>query len=164
MKLTLQAVYQDLMGKLRSLPDELASKQEALTAAKLGNAQTVKRLKEIKERAEYAAAPQGKNDAERKAVTADILAKNQEYQNLSRANGREEADIASLSDLVDAIQREYGAVCFQATLHASLMSYLGKAGAADYEVEFVDYGMGKRSGNGNGNGHMTAQDAKEAGL
>ncbi len=60
MLMSLQAVYQDLMGKLTSLQNELAANQDALTKAKLENSKTVKRLKEIKERAEVAAAPRVK--------------------------------------------------------------------------------------------------------
>lgn len=166
MEKSLQAVYSDLMGKLLSLPSELDDAQAKLTEAKLTNNKTVKELKAIQDRANIAAADQGSNDAKRKAVAADILAKHSEYQALSKANAREEAEIAQLNDLVEAVQKEYSAICFASTLHASFMGLIARSGnPAEYLVNIPEYSNANRASIAQAeNGHVTPDEAKEMGL
>jgi hypothetical protein len=159
--------YRELMGKLESLPQEIAAAQTDLAQAKMTRSQTNKTLADLEVQIiqhNGGWANLGKNDGDRKNALADILAKHATYQGWVRTLGREEAKVSELEIEVDTFTREYGAVCYQARLLAGLMSYLGNAGAPVQAEGDIDFSRSLPHNGTASNGSVTAADAAAIGL
>jgi hypothetical protein len=131
MKQQMLQTYQELMESLAALPLAIFEAQGHLAEAKRALADTKSLINEH-ELAALANA-EGSNETKRKADSALRLANNQVYQRLQAAQRREQALADDIAVLVERLTREYGAACYQSTLHAGLLNYLanGKAPVTD---------------------------------
>ena len=160
------AQYRDIMGKLATLPREIAQAQDELAQAKMTSGQTDKTLSELEVKTIQGAggwAGMGKNDGDRKNALANMLTQNSTFRNLTRTQDAEAQAISDLTIEVDYLTRVYGAVCYQARLLASLMSYLGNAGAPVEGAGDIEFMAAPLATNGS-NGHVTVADAEAIGL
>lgn len=169
------AIYQDLMGKLETLPNEIAAVQANMNAVKTQLAASEKAMADIE--AETAQSIEGKNADERKAKLAAALKTHATYQRFARAADKERADVTALNVDYDLYMRQFTAVGFQARLHAGLMNYLAAA-APGTDIDFNMDPAGKsaaqlrRVNGSNGTGHgangsggnVTPSDAADLGL
>ena len=171
------AIYQDLMGKLETLPNEIAAAQANMNAVKTQLAASEKAMADIE--AETAQSIEGKNADERKARLAAALKTHAAYQRFARAADKERADVTALNVDYDLYMRQFTAVGFQARLHAGLMNYLAAAPGTDIDFNMDPAGKsaaqlrrvnGSNGTNGtghgaNGNGgSVTPSDAADLGL
>jgi hypothetical protein len=160
--------YKALMVSLSNLPNDIHAAQSDLNKAKRTAADT-KRLLDETETMTVAGA-EGSNAEKRKADVAVKLANNQAYQRLMTAYLKEQAEVETLTNEVDMLIRQYGAVSFQARLHAALMTYLGNAGApvtvlpTDSLDDVVFQSTNNAPRTANGNSYVTAEDAAQIGL
>lgn len=158
--------YQQLMVSLANLPAEIEAAQGDLADVKRAAADT-KRLMEQHEQA-ASLRIEGKNADERKAKLALALANDNAFQRLTAAQRKEQTDIDALTIEVESLTRQYGAVCFQAQLHASLLQYLGNAKApADVRLDSLNdvvFQPTQYTTRSNGNSYVTAEDAAAIGL
>lgn len=162
----LLATYNDLMSSLAALPEEIALAQGDLTEVKrqIGDSKTL--LDSIE--ASLSLTIEGKNAEERKARLMQALETHQNYQRIKAALRKESAQADGLANDVDSLTRQYGAVSFQARLHAALLTYLGNASvhiaALGNDVLFTPPVNAPRT-TGNGfNGTATVADAETLGL
>jgi len=113
---------------------------------------------------------EGKNAEERKARLSQALKADAVYIRWDKAAAVERADIAKLTTEYDRLTREFAAVGYAARLTASMAEMLAAMGpnkAQDVQFNMDAAGKSAATINGvsvSGNGHMTAQDAAEAGL
>lgn len=154
--------YTALMAALTNLPAEIAAAQGDLAEAKRTTADT-KRLIEQHEQ-ETALRIEGKNAEERKAKLALALANDAAYQRLTAAQRKEQQDIDALTIEVESLTRQYGAVCFQAQLHAGLMQYLSNARTPVTVLETDSLGDVVFAPRANNNTYVMADDAAAIGL
>ena len=160
--------YTNIMADLGNLPAEIAAAQTDLNAAKLQLATSDKTLADIE--AQTALNVEGKNAEERKARLSQALKTDAVYVRWSKAADVERADVAKLTNDVDMLTRQFAAVGYAARLTAATMEMLAAMGpnkAGDIEFHMDAAGRSAATINGvsvSGNGHMTAQDAAEAGL
>lgn len=154
------ATYSQLMTELANLPAEVAKAQEGLTEAKRTQADTDKMLKQIE--AAIALSIDGKNAEERKAKLTQALADDGRCQMVAASLRNVTTTVETLANEVAALERQYGAVCYQARLHAALLQYLGNAGAPVGKVDSLgDVMFATKT---NGNSYVTAADAADLGL
>jgi uncharacterized protein with NAD-binding domain and iron-sulfur cluster len=158
MQAQLIQTYQQLMTELHNLPNEIATVQTDLNAAKMQLSASEKTLADIE--AQTALNVEGKNAEERKARLAQTLKLDAVYVRWSKAADIERADVANLTNNYDLLVRQFAAVGYAAKLHAGLLTYLAESGAIS-SVGDINFGMGKPQGS---NGHMTAADAADLGL
>ena len=159
----LLATYRDLMTSLETIPHELAAAQDDLTAVKRQMSES-KILLDVIE-ASLSLTIEGKNAEERKAKLSVALDTHQNYQRL-RATLRKESEAADgLTNDVDNLTRQYGAVCYQARLHSALLTYLGSAGAPVPVKDFGDVVFASTEHGNNGfNGTADVAAAEALGL
>lgn len=160
MQAQLIQTYQQLMTELHNLPNEIATVQTDLNAAKMQLSASEKTLADIE--AQTALNVEGKNAEERKARLAQTLKLDAVYVRWSKAADIERADVANLTNNYDLLVRQFAAVGYAAKLHAGLLNYLAAAGAVS-SVGDINFNMGMKA-NGNGAGHITAADAADLGL
>ena len=159
--------YTDIMASLANLPGEIAAVQTDLNAAKAQLATSDRTLADIE--AQTALNVEGKNAEERKARLSQALKTDAVYVRWSKAADVERADVAKLTNDVDMLTRQFAAVGYAARLTAATMEMLAAMGPNKaQDVQFNMDAAGKSAAqidrvNGS-NGHMTAQDAAEAGL
>lgn len=160
--------YTNIMADLGNLPGEIATAQTDLNAAKLQLATSERTLADIE--AQTALNVEGKNAEERKARLTQALKADAVYVRWAKAADVERADIAKLTTEYDRLTREFAAVGYAARLTAAAMEMLAAMGPNKaQDVQFNMDAAGKsaaqlaRITNGS-NGHMTAQDAADAGL
>ena len=160
--------YTNIMASLANLPGEIAAVQTDLNAAKLQLATSERTLADIE--AQTALNVEGKNAEERKARLTQALKADAVYVRWAKAADVERADIAKLTTEYDRLTREFAAVGYAARLTAAAMEMLAAMGPNKaQDVQFNMDAAGKsaaqlaRITNGS-NGHMTAQDAADAGL
>ena len=169
------STYRSLMTSLNTLPDEIAAAQTDLTNAGKPLAETKKLIAAIDEALDLRkaalaieCATAGKNDIERKAMLPVAIANDHESKVLAKRRGDLEAKqaerafgIASLTNDVDNLTRQFAAVGYATKLHAGLMAYLASAAPGkEFDVTFgADNAIAV-----NGNGTITAADAAELGL
>ncbi len=164
---TLIDTYTNIMADLGDLPAEIAAVQTDLNAAKMQLATSERTLADIE--AQTALNVEGKNAEERKARLGLTLKGDAVYVRWSKAADVERADIARLTTEYDRLTREFAAVGYAARLTASAMEMLAAMGPNKaQDIEFHMDGAGKSAAqldrvNGS-NGHVTAQDAADAGL
>jgi len=160
--------YADIMASLANLPGEIAAVQTDLNAAKAQLATSDRTLADIE--AQTALNVEGKNAEERKARLSQALKADAVYIRWDKAAAVERADIAKLTTEYDRLTREFAAVGYAARLTASMAEMLAAMGpnkAQDVQFNMDAAGKSAATINGvsvSGNGHMTAQDAAEAGL
>ena len=160
--------YTDIMASLANLPGEIAVVQTDLAAAKAQLATSDRTLADIE--AQTALNVEGKNAEERKARLTQVLKADAVYVRWAKAADVERADIAKLTTEYDRLTRQFAAVGYAARLTAATMEMLAAMGpnkAGDIEFHMDAAGRSAATINGvsvSGNGHMTAQDAAEAGL
>ena len=160
--------YADIMASLANLPGEIAAVQTDLNAAKAQLATSDRTLADIE--AQTALNVEGKNAEERKARLSQALKADAVYIRWDKAAAVERADIAKLTTEYDRLTREFAAVGYAARLTAAAMEMLAAMGpnkAQDIQFDMDAAGKYAATINGvsvSGNGHMTAQDAAEAGL
>ena len=158
--------YADIMASLANLPGEIAAVQTDLNAAKAQLATSDRTLADIE--AQTALNEEGKNAEERKARLSQALKADAVYIRWDKAAAVERADIAKLTTEYDRLTREFAAVGYAARLTASMAEMLAAMGpnkAQDVQFNMDAAGKSAATINGvSGNGHMTAQDAAEAGL
>lgn len=155
--------YKALMANLAELPSEIRVAQTDLTEAKRQLAATEKLLKERELVLKGDA--QGKNADERAAALIAILAQDAIYRQLSKNQEREAKGVDAITIEMDTLQRQYGAVCYQARLHAALLQYLGSAGAPVEDINpDVEFYPSDHSAQNGTNGHVSGEDAAEIGL
>ena len=155
--------YQDLMADLARLPGEIKAAQIELTATKLELDTHDASAKAIAD----TLPTRGNNEAERKANKISDLQTNEAYQVHNQAAIACRRSIAYQTDEVANLERQFNAVRYQAKLHAEYMALLANDTTAQ-DISFNMDGAGKSAAqidrvNGS-NGHMTAQDAADAGL
>lgn len=124
------ATYNELMQSLDELPGQIASAQDRLNAFKRDGQELAK----IGEEAEHDFIARaggwkalGANDKERELAVAAYR-----RESMYPHNSKVYSNTAAIDDaakLVSYLERRYGAVCYQARLHAALLQYLGQAGA-----------------------------------
>jgi len=104
---------------------------------------------------------EGKNAEERKARLAQMLRTLPAYVGAERIAIAQRSAVASLTNNVDNLTRQFAAVGYAAKLHAALMAYLTEAAPGkEFNVTFgADNAIAV-----NGNGNITAADAAELGL
>jgi hypothetical protein len=119
--------YHDLMQRLTALPADIDALQEALTTVKLQLSTSEKTLKDLE--ADLRLKVEGKNAEERTARLTQTLQQTAVYRRWSHAADTERREASRLQDKLDGLTRQYGAICYQARLHAGLMNFLGSAGA-----------------------------------
>lgn len=161
----LLATYTDLMTSLEGLPQEIAAAQNDLSAVKRQMADSKTLLDTIE--AQLSLSIEGKNAEERKAKLMQALAAHQNYQRLRQTMRKESEEADTLTNDVDALTRQYGAVCYQTRLHSALLTYLGSAGAPVplNELGDVVFAHAGATHNTNGfNSSITAIDAETLGL
>ncbi len=167
------STYRSLMTSLNTLPDEIAAAQAELTEAQKPVAEAKKTIALIDEcievrKAELTFEAVGKNDGERKAALTIAVSKDSEM--LIHVDARRNAEtkfieaqrnVASLTNDVDNLTRQFAAVGYATKLHAGLMAYLATAAPGkEFDVTFgADNAIAV-----NGNGTITAADAEELGL
>ena len=156
--------YANIMADLGNLPGEIAAVQTDLNAAKLQLATSERTLADIE--AQTALNVEGKNAEERKARLTQALKADAVYVRWSKAADTERADVAKLTTEYDRLTREFAAVGYAARLTASMAEMLAAMGPSKaQDVQFNMDAAGKSAALVNGsNGHVTAQDAAEAGL
>jgi hypothetical protein len=160
--------YTNIMAELRNIPAEIAAAQTDLNAAKTQLATSERTLADIE--AQTALNVEGKNAEERKAKLALTLKGDAVYTRWAKAADVERADVARLSNDVDMLTRQFAAVGYAARLTAATMEMIAAMGPAKaQDIDFRMDATGKSAAqvarvNGNGAGHMTAQDAADAGL
>ena len=160
MQAQLIQTYQQLMTELHNLPNEIATVQTDLNAAKMQLSASEKTLADIE--AQTALNVEGKNAEERKARLVQTLKLDAVYVRWSKAADLERQGVAKLTTELDLLVRQFGAVGYAAKLHAELMHFLGSSGAIS-TVGDINFNMGTKA-NGNGAGYMTATDAADLGL
>ena len=156
--------YADIMASLANLPGEIAAVQTDLNAAKAQLATSDRTLADIE--AQTALNVEGKNAEERKARLSQALKADAVYIRWDKAAAVERADIAKLTTEYDRLTREFAAVGYAARLTAATMEMLAAMGpnkAGDIEFHMDAAGRSAAVLNAS-NGHVTAQDAAEAGL
>jgi hypothetical protein len=124
--------YTDLMTKLAQLPAAIEQVQIELTAAKLDLERDEKSAKEI----EATTRGEGKNDDERKAAKLVALKADAVYVRFAKAVEAGRRDVAVLGDQVESLTRQYGAVTYQAKLHAAMLEMVTGAGLTGQDVNF----------------------------
>ena len=160
--------YADIMASLDNLPGEIAAVQTDLNAAKTQLATSDRTLADIE--AQTALNIEGKNAEERKARLSQALKADPVYIRWDKAAAVERADIARLTTEYDRLTREFAAVGYAARLTASMAEMLAamgpnKAGDIEFNMDAAGKSAAQLARIDNGsNGHMTAQDAAEAGL
>ena len=163
--------YIDTMASLDNLPGEIAAVQTDLNAAKMQLATSERTLADIE--AQTALNVEGKNAEERKARLGLTLKTDAVYVRWDKAAAVERADVARLTAEYDRLSREFAAVGYAARLTAAAMEMLAamgpnKAGDIDFRMDTAGKSaaqVARVNGHGNGStGHMTAQDAADAGL
>ena len=159
----LLATYTDLMASLENIPQELAAAQNDLTAVKRQVSESKTLMDSIE--ASLSLTIEGKNAEERKAKLMQALTTHQNYQRLRGALRKESEAADGLSNDVDNLTRQYGAVCFQARLHSALLTYLGSAGAPVPVKDLGDVVFASTEYGNNGfNGTAIVADAEALGL
>jgi chromosome segregation ATPase len=153
------ATYRALMTSLHTLPDEIATAQTDLTTAKIDLAKLEKVMSEIE--ASQALNVDGKNAEERKARLVHELSMRDDYRATSHRRNEQQRNVATLTNDVDNLTRQFAAVGYATKLHAGLMAYLATAAPGkEFDVTFgADNAIAV-----NGNGTITAADAAELGL
>ena len=160
--------YIDIMASLANLPGEIAAAQTDLNAAKAQLATSDRTLADIE--AQTALNVEGKNAEERKARLTQALKADAVYVRWSKAADVERSDVAKLSNDVDMLTRQFAAVGYAARLTAATMEMLAamgpnKAGDIEFHMDAAGKSAAQLARVTNGsNGHMTAQDAADAGL
>jgi len=160
--------YADIMASLANLPGEIAAVQTDLNAAKAQLATSDRTLADIE--AQTALNVEGKNAEERKARLTQALKADAVYVRWSKAADVERSDVAKLSNDVDMLTRQFAAVGYAARLTAATMEMLAamgpnKAGDIEFHMDAAGKSAAQLARVTNGsNGHMTAQDAADAGL
>jgi len=160
--------YIDIMASLANLPGEIAAVQTDLNAAKTQLAISDRTLADIE--AQTALNVEGKNAEERKARLTQALKADAVYVRWSKAADVERADVAKLTNEVDMLTRQFAAVGYAARLTAATMEMLAamgpnKAGDIEFHMDAAGKSAAQVARITNGsNGHMTAQDAADAGL
>jgi hypothetical protein len=163
--------YASIMGNLVNLPGGIAAVQTDLNAAKAQLATSERTLADIEAQTSLnETVKAGKNAEERKALVVQVLRADDVYFRWSHAAEVERMEVAKLSTEYDRLTREFAAMGYAARLTASAMEMLAAMGPAKAgDIEFHMDAAGKsaaqlaRVTNGS-NGHMTAQDAADAGL
>jgi hypothetical protein len=153
------STYRSLMTSLNTLPDEIAAAQADLTGAKIDLANSDKVIDAIE--AETALTIEGKNAEERKAKLGQTLRTLPVYVTAERLASERRRNVATLTNDVDNLTRQFAAVGYATKLHAGLMAYLASAAPGkEFDVTFgADPAIAV-----NGNGTITAADAAELGL
>ncbi len=153
--------YADIMERLAVLPDQIATVQTDLNAAKMQLSASEKTLEDIE--AQTALNVEGKNAEERKAKLAATLKTDAVYVRWAKAAAVERQDVARLSNDVAALTNRFAAAGYQARLHAGLMNFLAASGAVTPAGDMQFY-QRINGATANGAGHMTAADAADLGL
>lgn len=159
--------YKALMVSLANLPAEIQAAQGDLADVRRQAADTKRLLDQHEQAASLRI--EGKNADERKAKLALALANDNAFQRLTAAQRKEQTDIDALTIEVESLTRQYGAVCFQAQLHAGLMQYLSNAKAPvallpTDSLGDVVFQPTQYTARTNGNSYVTADDAASIGL
>ena len=155
--------YTQLMTDLDNLPHEIAAAQNDLTAVKRQVNDSKTLLDNIE--ASLSLTIEGKNAEERKAKLVQALTTHQNYQRIKATLRKESEEADMLANSVDTLTRQYGAVCYQARLHAALCSFLGSAGAPVNLHSLSDVVFPPASSTRHNNNHLvTADDAAQIGL
>ena len=156
--------YTNIMADLGNLPGEIAAVQTDLNAAKAQLATSDRTLADIE--AQTALNVEGKNAEERKARLSQALKADAVYIRWDKAAAVERADIAKLTTEYDRLTRQFAAAGYAARLTAATMEMLAAMGPnTAQDVQFNMDAAGKSAAVLTGsNGHMTAQDAADAGL
>ena len=152
MREQLLQTYNDLFQSLNELPNLIADINDQLAKAKEGQSATQKRLASLEADivSKYGGWKElGKNETERKYGLARLLAIDPDYQRVQQSLDAYNQEITELTNQLDALTRQYGAVCYQTRLHAALFNYLGSAGAPV-------------TSHANGNGNAVQVDASDA--
>ncbi len=156
------ATYNDLMASLATLPDEIVAVQNELTEAKSRLALHEQAMKEIS--ADMALTIEGKNAEERAAKLTQTLKLHGVYQKRAELASVERISVATLTNDVDNLIRQFTAAGYQAKLHSAMVAYFAAAGAvAPQDVQFYSGGKSITT-NGKANGNVTAEDAAAIGL
>lgn len=153
--------YTDLMTALDELPDSISLVQEQITVLKLSAAEHERRL--AQREAILIQQAEGKNAELRKAALEQLKTSDIVYRNELRYLLANQEELAQEQDALDKLTRQYGAVCYQARLHAALLAYLGSAGAPVRREE-APFMAHKPANGSNLHVHVTAADAAELGL
>jgi chromosome segregation ATPase len=155
--------YESLMTALDALPDEIGQVQEHITNLRLSASDYERTL--TQREAILVQQAEGKNAELRKAALVQMQATDGIYRSTTQRLDNVQHELAEAQDSLSALERRYGAVCYQAKLHAALLGYLAGAGAPvkAAEVQFMASPAGKRNGV-NGASQVSAADAAELGL
>lgn len=163
--------YMGIMASLATLPDDIAGYQNDVTDAKLKKGEVEKELARL-DGAIIAAAGGykglGSNEKERELALDNLRKTHPAWKQLDAQLSTLTRTVAEMADEVSAAERQYGAACYMARMHAALLTYLGNAGApaGDVVLPTADFFTmsDARFAARNGNGAATVADAAELGL
>jgi hypothetical protein len=124
------------MNKLDELPETIALAQEDLLTLK----RNLDLSEESTEQAEATVRLQveGKNAELRAAMFTALTAKSESYQAALRRLRFDEQALAERRLQVEALEREYGAVCHMAGLHAAYLGFVAHAPQATVSAETLE--------------------------
>ena len=161
----LMQTYADIMASLAQLPDDIAGYQSDLTDAKLRKVEVERELDRQDAALINAAGGYkglGSNEKERELALDGLRAKSNQWQGVNGELSTLTRTVAEMTDELNAAERQYGAVCYMARMHAALLTYLGSAGPVT-PVTLPDFTALRTNGNGK-HGAATVADAAELGL
>lgn len=125
------ATYTDLMGKLDSLPVEIAESEDEMLALKksivhIEDTIERRRIELIFNAGGWAAL--GKNEGERAMAEKKMLNEDTIYSNAAADLAALRYDIDQAAQRIKDSERQYGAVCYQARLASAFMGFIAGSG------------------------------------
>lgn len=161
----LMQTYADIMASLAQLPDDIAGYQSDLTDAKLRKVEVERELDRLDATIINTAGGYkglGSNEKERELALDNLRRTYPMWKQLDGELSTLTRTVAEMTDELNAAERQYGAVCYMARMHAALLTYLGSAGPVT-AVTLPDFAAMRTNGNGK-HGAATVADAAELGL
>jgi hypothetical protein len=124
------------MNKLGELPETVALAQEDLLTLKRNLDLSKKSLEQAE--ATLRLQVEGKNAELRAAMLTALMAKSDPYQAALRRLRCDEQSLAERRLQVEALEREYGATCHMAGLHAAYLGFVAHAPQATVSAETLE--------------------------
>lgn len=122
--------YLELMDSLSEIPHELAEAEEEeahLRSSISRNQRTLEEREALVVMKEGGWGALGKNEGDRKYRLKQLLIEDAQYQRMAEAIEDEQQTLAEVQVSAEALRRQYGAVTYQARLHAAYMAYMAGA-------------------------------------
>ncbi|MBI1296690.1 hypothetical protein GC175_17175 [bacterium] len=135
--------YKEIMESLAALPNEIYERQMKINAVQqqADSLQADMDNREAGYKLEWKEL--GSNDTIRKARLTEILDNDDIYQRTLRELQKVQRSLTTMQNDLDRRQKMFSAVCYQARLHSSLLTFLGNSmeGVKTNALGEVDFGM-----------------------